>query len=198
MNVAGYLEKVNCRFPFKINKELGSGADGQVFSLKKDLNKVIKLSIIFGESEAEVTDNFDSIKSNYNYLISNCFKNIAQVFEIGYVVSGKRVGGYSGNYLIYYSVMEKLSEPSPEELKVLNTVCHSFFCKEKLNVLDIKLKELNNYFSFDKKKIIEFYKFLRNCPIHHNDIHDKNIMKDDCGNFKLVDFDRIGLKNDGF
>jgi Ser/Thr protein kinase RdoA (MazF antagonist) len=46
---------------------------------------------------------------------------------------------------------------------------------------------------FEWDKVVRFYKACTRSEIIHEDIHHRNIMKDDSGNFKLIDLDRISL-----
>lgn len=194
MKVLSYIKDNNKQLPFELGDELGYGADGQVFSLKTDISRVIKLSIIYQDDKSLIQE-FDEVKEKFNYLINRNIKHLAKVFEFKFLLAGARktING-DQNYILYYTVLEKLNKISEDESKVLKTLCDSYNKKFEINKSVIQIiNELQNWLSFDKEKVLEFYWFLTNCPVKHNDVHRRNIMKDDYGNFKLIDFDRMTM-----
>ena len=53
-----------------------------------------------------------------------------------------------------------------------------------------EMKVLSKYFDFNHEKYVDFYQNLCLLNFHHNDIHIRNIMKDESSNLKLIDFDK--------
>ena len=49
---------------------------------------------------------------------------------------------------------------------------------------------------FSAEKVRLFCDNIRKVPAHHLDIHVRNIMKNDLGEFKLIDLDRVVLEDD--
>jgi thiamine kinase-like enzyme len=95
--------------------------------------------------------------------------------------------------------MEKLNKISEDEKKVFHSIMshedqnlHKNFSMSKIKNM---LQGLSMGLDFDASKIIIFCENLRSTVIHHNDIHPRNIMKDNFGNFKLIDFDRCYFKS---
>jgi serine/threonine protein kinase len=174
--------------------KLGDGADGEVFEIKEDPNKVIKFCTLF-DYNMDLKKSYKNISQIINYLISNSPQTYAKVF------SHKYMGEYSRDtvwgkqkYILYYYTMEKLMKLSEDEKKVFHSlISHEDQGKQK-NWSSIKLKEmltgLQTGLDFDRKKVIFFMENFVKIPIIHTDIHPRNIMKDASGNFKLIDFDR--------
>jgi serine/threonine protein kinase len=200
MQVLKLISENNCNINYQIDKEIGFGADGQVFSLQDITDKVIKFCVQF--------DYNNSIKNSYRDVskILSFIKNTnplvyAHVYEYGYL------GEYERNladkkdkqkYILYYYIMEKLHKISEDEKKVF----HSILSHEDRNInknfsiFKIKniLKGLSLGLDFDFEKVMFFCENLKSSIILHNDLHPRNIMKDNLGNFKLIDFDRCMIK----
>lgn len=168
--------------------KIGSGADGEVFNIAEDLNKVIKFSISW-------IDNKKELSNVLNYITQ--FNNIySKVYE--YKILGE-FQEYNSKFYLYYYVMEKLSHITDDEYKVF----HSILSHEDNNLSKsfslIQIIEMLNGMScgldFNLNNVITFYTNLKSSKLIHNDIHPRNIMKDMNGNFKLIDFDRAVLEN---
>jgi len=174
---------------------IGEGADGDVYSIKNNLDKVIKFSVYYicrNEDLKKIIydrlDNFSLVQKN-----SNLF---AKLYEYNYIGSGFRdtVNG-SQEYLLFSCVMEKCSKITEDESKVF----HSILSHEDNNLnknysidkIKKMLKGLSFGLEFSEEKIICFVKKIKESSIKHTDIHPRNIMKDAFDNFKFIDFDRI-------
>ena len=158
-----------------LGAELGSGATGSVFEFE---NKAIKLCINYELPNQSIID----------FLIENKDLNFVKVF------SHKLYGPYKDRgyeSILSVIVMEKLLKISSDEEKVFHTILsHEDFNKKKnFSNSELKkiLKELSIGLDFDEGKVIFFYEGLRNSIIYHPDIHQRNIMKDQLNNFKMVD-----------
>lgn len=187
--------------PVTITDKLGDGSDGEVFSIKEDINKVIKLSILFDFDLEDLNKRFESISEIFNYLIINTFPYFAKVYEQSYLCQweAKLADGSYRKYICYYSIMEKLQKISEDEKKVFHSIiCHEDReIKKDYTVENIKemLHGMSFGLDFDDERIISFIKKLRTSPIEHLDIHVRNIMKDSRGNFKMIDFERVKFNN---
>jgi len=179
-------------------EEIGSGADGQVFNLS--YSKIIKLSVLYEDSlSLEIA--YQSIHDRLQYLISHPEENphFAKLYEFKSLGIYSRIlyGNLPQRYLLYYYVVEKLLKISEDEKKVF----HSLISHEDANRVkkySIKkaiqiLSELSRSLDIDQQKAIFFLKNLRESKLKHLDLHPRNIMKDQLGNFKLIDFDRLQL-----
>jgi len=180
-------------------QELGYGSDGQVFSLKKDLNKVIKYSIIFSYPGSDIQDKFHNFKKIIEYIILNKPKAYSTVYDFGFLCSSKRktFDGFQ-DYIIHFHIMEKLQKISDDEKKAMFTLISHEDKNIVKNYSDIEIKKilkgLKVGLDIDEEKIILFCEQIKSCALNHNDLHPRNIMKDNLGNFKLIDFDKCSFK----
>lgn len=180
------------KFPFSIGDEIGYGAQGQVFNIE-GTNKVIKFSYSFFYQDID----HDYVDANevINFIIRERPSYCVGIFETGKLRSGVRVvQNGTQNYTIYYTIQEKLVNLSDDEKKVFKTICQLLNDELELkrDIGDV-LTELSAWFSFDKEKVLNFYNDIVKMPIHHNDLHRRNFMKDALGNYKLIDFDLARL-----
>lgn len=196
MKALSYIQENNKTIPFELGDELGYGADGQVFSLKSDYDKVLKLSVIY-QNDINLNHHFDAVSKKLSFIMKLDSKHLAKVFEFNFLFLGNRntINGPQ-KYLVYYTLLEKLNKFTEDEGKVLKTLCDIYNNKFGKNKPFIQsCNELQNWLLFDREKVLDFYKFLIHCPVKHNDVHRRNIMKDNLGNFKLIDFDRMTLND---
>ena len=175
-----------------LGAELGSGVTGSVFEFE---NKAIKLCINYELPNQSIID----------FLIENKDLNFVKVF------SHKLYGPYKDNGFPYKDhgyesilsviVMEKLLKISSDEEKVFHTILSHEDLNKKKNFSNSELKkilkELSIGLDFDEGKVIFFYEGLRNYIIYHSDIHQRNIMKDQLNNFKMVDCEFVKFKKRG-
>lgn len=196
MNVLNYINDIKL-LPYELGDEIShSGADGQVFHIKNDPDKVIKLSIFYSYDEYIIEHHYSNIENKYKTVINNPQKSIVKVFNINYIhhkVYGKCT--IAKNYIIYYSIMEKLIPITKDEDKILKSLCD--LKNNKINTFSFPkiVDELKHYYLFDRDKVLDFYDGLDSSIVIHNDFHRRNIMKDNDGNFKLIDLDRISIKS---
>lgn len=189
---------------------LGGGADGDVYSIKHESNKVIKFSKLYEFHSLDplpLDEQFANIISVLDLLIKNDNKLFAKVFEYKYLGTFDRDQVYYPNnieskrkqkFILYYYVMEKLQPLSDDEKRVF----HSLLSHEDRGLkkdlssqrIESMVYGMSKSLDFDKLKVIYFCNHISNMIIHHNDLHPRNIMKDNCGNFKLIDFDRSFIK----
>lgn len=186
------------KIDFKIINRLGDGADGEVFELED--NKVLKLCIYNTSSDADAETKYKYISDVLLTLKNNNAKIFASVYEFGHL--GKYTKTLYNNeeqkYILYYYIMEKLNKISEDEKKVFHSILshEDRGLKKNFSILKIKemLRGMSKGLDFDTKRVIFFCENIAKQAICHNDIHPRNIMKDNSGNFKLIDFDRCELK----
>lgn len=181
---------------YAVGSKLGEGADGEVYEIKDDSTKVIKFGVFY---ERDKVFDLPGMKSTFHFLLSNNIAGLARVFDYHYVGESIR-DVYRGQqkYHLYHYVMEKLHRISEDESKVFHTILSHEDRNINKNYSPQELQDILGGLSygldFDLDKVKEFHSTLQNCPIHHSDIHSRNIMKDDSNTFKLIDFDRSYLR----
>lgn len=192
--------------PVQVDKCLGDGADGQVFTIVGDDSKVIKLGIFYERHDKKFLQYYKQIQKVLDYLISTQPPAYARVYGQGHLVTASREAPHwrSGRqqFVIYYYIMEKLHDITEDEQKVFHTILshedrgiEKKFSPEKIREM---LQGMSRALDFDAEKVTLFCEKIKSAPISHLDIHVRNIMKDASGNYKLIDLDRIELeKEDG-
>jgi len=189
---------------YTLGNKLGDGADGEVFDIANDDNKVLKLSVLYQQDDIDPELNIEYLYNKNSKVLSaliNAPTGIhARVYEYGSLGIYSRIvwGNQEQKFLLYYYVMEKLSEISKDERKVFHSlISHEDQNKKKdFSPAGTKkiLKGLARGLDFDAERIIFFCDSLASSSIEHLDLHPRNIMKDVIGNFKLIDFDRTQIK----
>jgi len=188
MNIHKYIAE----FPIIPGKEIGVGADGQVFELPNNL--VIKYSILF-DYDNNLQNNFNSRSNILNSINSSAF---VKIYEFKKVLESSRLfDNKQQSYIVYYYIMDKLNKISEDESKVFHTLLShedsnkvkSYSIKEITNICN----DLSKYLDFNTNKVIEFITNYQNSEFIHLDIHPRNIMKSN-EDFKLIDLDRIAKK----
>lgn len=181
-----------------LGKEVGAGADGQVFEIK-DSNKVIKYCVLYENYSKDLSYEFEKITQSICYIRDYKPSICARVYDFSFLAYGSRkiFNGLNQKYIIYYYTMEKLYKISEDEKKVFHTILSHEDRGIVKNFSEEKLREtlfgLSRGLDFDGDRVILFYNNLKNFSIRHLDIHVRNIMKDSKGNFRLIDFDRVEI-----
>jgi len=201
MQTLKLIQLNNCLINYKLGKEIGCGADGQLFELADFKDKVIKISVIFDLDfigKDVLNNKYDAFSKNLSYLQQHN-TIFAKVFDFQKIGIFKRLfNNIDQYYLLHYCVMEKCFKLTEDEKKVFHTIIShedrgitKKFSTEKIEEI---LFGLSRGLDFDSKKIKLFYESVMTSPIKHLDLHPRNIMKDINGNFRLIDFDRIQLE----
>lgn len=170
---------------------IGSGIDGDVYDIKYHPDKVIKYCIQYEVSNLDMQ--CKNINTILDYLKLNSIICYAKLYDYNILIHyGVK------KYILYYYVMEKLLKISEDEEKVFHSILshedrkiEKNFSQEKINKI---LSGLSRGLDFHTEKVMLFCSNLRYSPIRHLDVHPRNIMKDNVGNYKLVDFDRMKLE----
>lgn len=168
--------------------EIGSGIDGEVYSMLNSPDRVIKICQVFD------FDRFDSTALVLDKLLIEPYAGYARVYMRGYRKLNAK------GYVLHYYVMEKLQPISEDESKVFHTIIshedRNIIKDYEYGELEKILEGLQVGLDFDTEKVKFLCQAIRFSPIKHLDIHPRNIMKNDNGDFKLIDFDRVQLKEE--
>jgi hypothetical protein len=182
-------------------ERIGDGADGEVLSVQGQPDRVIKLGIIYDHPSRELKA-YQQIQSVLDHVMSIQPIAYVRVYEHGYLgtYSRKIIDHYKDmqEFLMYYYIMEKLEKISEDEKKVFHSILShedrgiskNFSVKKIADMLHGMSRGLD----FDAEKVILFCNNLRAAKINHQDLHQRNIMKNNDGDYKIVDLDRSQLK----
>lgn len=198
MLVQKFLEKNNINLDFDLSSLISdAGADGSVYNITN--NQVLKLSAQF--------DWNDNLKLDYkntcdvlSYLSGKVLPSFANVYSFAHIGRFNRTvfNDVIQNYVLYYYTMEKLNPISEDEKRVFHTLLSHEDNNVVKNYSKSKVKEivesLHRALDFDKGKVMMLCDDIRSSVIEHNDLNPRNIMKNDRGDFKLIDFDRCELR----
>lgn len=200
MLVLKLLQK-NCpeRIPYSVGAKLGDGADGEVFNIADQPDKVVKFCVLYETGSIKLETKYKSISNVLSYLVDNPSPVYARVYVHDFMGSYTRTvwGNKQQRYFLYYYATEKLEKISEDEYRVFNSLVSHEDRKKKKDFTPQKVKEmlagLSRGLDFDAERVTFFHDNLRKSSVIHLDVHPRNIMKDSIGNFKLVDFDRTQL-----
>lgn len=173
---------------------MGSGAHGHVFALIDDPTKVIKIAwaptitqySLIPNQEGQWT--FDRVRQTYQHLLHHQISVLAALHQFDLLLRDD-VKQY------YAVVMEKLVPLSEDENKVFKSIVMEYNGGIALGAAMKHLEELHEWLDFDKEKVVGFYREVNALPMVHRDFHRRNIMKDGSGNFKMVDFELLVIKD---
>ena len=130
---------------------------------------------------------------------NNNISHFVKVHDYNTLIEGTRkFAGKDQKYTVYWCLMDKLNDLSVDESKMMYTLLsHEFNNKVKNFTLEEASKildDLSKGLEFEKDKVLEFYHSYMTGKIIQTDLHSGNIMKDNGGNFKLIDLDRLTIK----
>lgn len=178
-----WKEFLPLEIPVNLKETLGSGFDGEVYSLFYETNKVVKLSYSY-LPQPDPDFIYDLISKPLDYLVK---LHVYKYF-------GPFVKDNEDYYLSFY-MMERLNPISDDEEKVFHTLLshEDRNLQKKFSEIELKkiVESLKLGLDFDEGRVIFFCNSINDMGFVHPDIHSRNIMKDDFGNFKLIDLDRI-------
>jgi len=189
------------KIPVMPTTKLGDGADGEVFEIKDQPDKVIKFCVLYEHNNINLEKHYKNISKSLDYLIHNPSDTYAKVYSYQPMGEYSRIawGNVSQKYILYYYVMEKLFKISEDERKIFHSIVSHEDQRKKKNFSSSKVREMlagmKTALDFDEERVIFFYENFRDGPLSHLDVHVRNIMKDSSGKFKLIDFDRLELRN---
>lgn len=192
------------KLPVQPDLRLGEGADGEVLTIIGSKDKVLKLGVLYEHVDYKLKKRFNQIERVLKRMITYPTQSYVRVYEYGYLgtFSRKNVSWNNGTqeFILYYYTMEKLEKITDDERRVFHSILSHEDRGIEKNFSTDKIKEMLEGMSrgldFDAEKIILFCNNIRNATILHLDIHVRNIMKDENGNFKLIDLDRVKLEKE--
>jgi RIO-like serine/threonine protein kinase len=196
MNVLTLIQKHNEEVPVILGEQIGQGADGQVFIIKNEPNKVIKLSVIYGESESDVKNAYRKVTRTLSSIRNENMGAFVRVDGYGFLGSYATATKY---YALHYHMMERLFPISDDEEKVFHSLLsHEDANKMKnysSNQIEEMLDGMKKGLDFDVSAVKFFVENLKNSHVVQLDLHPRNIMKDKAGQFKIIDCDRCHFTN---
>lgn len=172
---------------YPVNDRLNGGADGDVFTSDDKIIKFVKI-----KDEKKYANNaWNKNKSIITKIMDISPKHFCKVYDFGLVSVIEQP--YS---IIYFYLMEKLNQLSGDEKKAIDSLISHRDYNKKIELSQaIKIiPTINKYLDFDPNKMSIFIDQIQKSNIIHNDIHVRNVMKDNLGNFKLIDFERMSIK----
>lgn len=189
--------EVLTKLPFSIGPSLGQGADGEVRELIGQPKKVIKLSVMYDlDYSGSFKNDYINKLAVYHKIMRDSPSCLVKLHDYGLIHFGDRLTEVGKQeYVVYYSVMEKLYSISEDESKVFHTIISH---EDNNKIKAYSDKELNRILynfrrglDFSEEEVKLFHTNLKNCKFRHNDIAVRNIMKNGLGKFKLIDIDRV-------
>jgi len=181
------------KITYNTTVKIGYGVDGEVFRIENSPDQVIKYCILYDNEDDNLQKNFEQIRKVLSHLCDYPSPVYARVHN--YECFGKfSHQSKSEEFILYCYVMEKLYPITKDEGRVFHTIVShedrgisKDYSREKRQ--DI-IRGLAVGLDFDSERVMFFCDNIRNSPVQHHDLHERNIMKDCFGNFKLVDLDR--------
>lgn len=167
-------------FP-SLGEQIGKGVDGSVYLLGE--NQVIKLSSSYDQTLlAELADGY--------------YHHYVRVDDFGVLTSPYDDCSLRGDEdQTHFTVMERLLPLTTDEKKVFHSILShedrglsKFLTPEQLHTA---LDGLEAGLEFDRKQVVKFYAQVVLSSLTHLDLHERNILKDKNGAFKLIDLNRI-------
>jgi len=201
MNVLSLIKQYCSPLNISLGEELGYGADGQCFNIVDNPNQVIKLSVLYDMSDDFIIKS-QIINQTLNYIKNNNTYPYVRVYEYIHLGSYSRcIPSWKDgkqNFILYYYIMEKLNKISDDEKKVFHTLLshedRGIIKDYSLVKITEMLKGMQRGLDFDLSRVKLFCQAIKLSPLIHNDLHIRNIMKTQLGEFKLIDLDRLKLE----
>ena len=185
--------------PFQLGKSIGDGLDGEVLELTNQPDQVCKLSVIYDTPWRPIST-YSKIEEALQWIKLNqppCYVPVLEHDFLGQFSRQLVDPIRNQDLVLYYYMMPRLQKISEDESKVFHTILSHEDRNLRKNLQPQKivviLQSLSIGLDFDFSRITLFVDCLRNSPLQHQDLHPRNIMKDELGNFKLIDLDRIQL-----
>jgi hypothetical protein len=187
------------RLPANLGERLGDGADGEVFSLTDQPDRVIKLGVILQRTFRSPEDTYQDMKAVLSALVDRQPDAYVRVYQYGELYRGSRPwGNGTQNFLLHYSTMDKLRELKPDERDLFAAILERpdriISSNYDPAVLERFLQEWRGGLDFDRERVMLLLDRYHAATIEHEDFHQRNIMKDANGDFKLIDLERTTIK----
>jgi serine/threonine protein kinase len=163
---------------------LAQGSEGVIYTTPTQKDVVIKIM------DKDFTRNsFSKIRKICFYLQESSFKEIVTIFDYGTFQKNKQK--------YFWILMEKLkplSKNERKEFKILKDIYHNYFLsknskseEEWIEIIGVWKKKLKN------KKTKNFLDKIIKLPVYHVDLFEDNILKDQQGNYKIIDINDLKM-----
>ncbi len=178
-------------------EKLGDGFHGEAYLIPD--NRVVKYSLISQSMIEHLEINqplqfFRELEKVIQFQIKHNHPAFVRIFDFNLLSFGSSHVKYGSEDVVLYSTtMEKLNLVSSEEKKLLKTIEYRDVKASWKNIIK-DVREQSSWLDFDLEKVISFIYLLKDSPIEHKDMGSSNILKDNDGNFKLIDLDFSRLK----
>ena len=187
------------KLPVCLGIKLGDGADGELFSIENEPDKVIKLSVLY-DTEGTLLEKFQKIEALIGRIMIERPSAYVRVYAQGYLGKFSRdTYGGKQEFILYYYIMEKLEKITEDERKVFHSILshEDREIKKDFSPLEMQkmLAGLGRGLDFSAEKVTLFCNNINDCDIKHCDLHARNVMMSATGSFKLVDIDRLKMEN---
>lgn len=192
------------KLPVKTGERLGEGADGEVLTITDDPLRVVKLGVLYGRPNKSANRQYQQIEAVLDMMRREHPHPYVRLYEYGHLgtysrqVFVKPRGRAKQDFIIYYYIMDRLRPITEDEGKVLHSILShedrgikKDFSPEKVREM---LTGMSKGLDFDAEKVTLFCHNIKEAPFSHLDIAVRNIMKNEAGEFKLIDLDRISLE----
>lgn len=186
------VDLVQDKLPVQLGCEISYGAQGRVFDILNQPDRVIKVSTLYDvDPVLDIDIVFQNISRIYNFIIDRAPHHLVKIYNFNYATSGARYTEQGPQkFIIYYSIQEKLYSLSEDEKKIFKTICQAHNNELELSrSLDDIFQELKCWYVFDYDKVKQFVSNYPHLPINNRDFHRRNILKDIHNNYKIIDFD---------
>lgn len=198
MQTLRLVQQHNLTIPYQLGEELGHGADGQVFEVLDDPTKVIKICGIFQLPNHDLEQEYRQRSNVMHHMICDPSPIHACVYEHVKLGEFERTfDHHPQHYILHYTVMERLAELSEDEKKVFHSILshedRGLIKNFPLTKLQSILQGLGMGLDFSENKVMVFLKELKMSKVRHLDLHERNVMRNADGDYRLIDFDRCVL-----
>lgn len=190
--------------PVQIGERLGCGVDGEVFAIKDDPLRAIKLGRLYEQPQQSVQQQFQHLEKVLQLLQHEHSPAYVYLHEYGYLCTSSQQRfapprrRYTQQFVLYYYIMDRLIPITEDEGKVLHSILSHEDRGIKKDFSAGKVREMligmSTGLDFDIEKITLFCHNIKEAPFLHLDIAIRNIMKNGAGEFKLIDIDRMSLE----
>lgn len=191
--------------PYLLGKSVGDGSDGECFEIIDQPNKIAKLGITFCNGPSKLSKSHGAFTNAIEAVIEKQPHAFVRVYEYRYL------GGYmrkmpdwedgQQRFVLYAYLMDKLFPVDGADKPLLygvldwleNESGKPFDCKKISSAIDGE-KSVAIMTDESIARVNRFANGISSAPIIHQDLHIRNIMKDNLGEFNLIDLDRMVLR----
>lgn len=178
-------------------EKLGDGFHGEAYLIPES-NQVIKYSLLYQSMVTDflLQDFFSRLEKVCVFQKQNNYPCFVKIIDFKFITYGFGGTGVGEDLLFYQTTMERLNLISADEKKLFKTIVRQHRdVKASWQKIIKDVREQSHWLDFDLEKVVSFIYLLEDAPIEHDDMSSSNILKDNNGNFKLIDLDFSRLKD---